>query len=148
LRSNIPRSALCATLDTYNLLYTFVATFKYYKSALKLLTTFPISRGLRKLSSEQFQFIWPFERLFLTFSAIFCYCMITRQQIVEKMPINNARKSPPKKSEDNFLRPLEIGKVQLKIAAVLTFVLFKKIFFKLFKQRTGLIEANNICVSI
>jgi hypothetical protein len=64
------------------------------------------------------------------------------------MPINNARKSPPQKSEDNFLRPLEIGKVQLKIAAVLTFVLFKFFFFKLFKQRTGLIEANNICVSI
>jgi hypothetical protein len=51
--------------------------------------------------------------------------MITRQVIVKKMPINNARKSPKKISEDNFLRPLEIGKVvQLKIAAVLTFVLF------------------------
>jgi hypothetical protein len=32
----------------------------------------------------------------LTFSAIFCYCMITRQLIVKKMPINNARKSQKK----------------------------------------------------
>jgi hypothetical protein len=29
----------------------------------------------------------------LTFSAIFFYCMITRQLIVKKMPINSARNS-------------------------------------------------------
>jgi hypothetical protein len=56
--------------------------------------------AFKNCSSELF--FWPFERLILIFSAIFWYCMITRQLIVEKMSINYAG------------RPLEIGKsVQL-----------------------------------
>jgi hypothetical protein len=42
------------------------------------------------------------ERLFITFYAIFCHCTITRQLIVKKRPIKNARNSQKK----NFRRTI------------------------------------------
>jgi hypothetical protein len=60
----------------------------------------------------------------LTFSAIFCPCMITRQQIVKKMPINYARNSKKKVPMSNFCRHLEIGKsVQLYLGPVFLHVI-------------------------
>jgi hypothetical protein len=54
-----------------------------YSSLLKL-NTFPNfeTPAVQKLLIGTF--FWPFERLLLIFSAIFWYCMITRQLIVKK----------------------------------------------------------------
>jgi hypothetical protein len=62
----------------------------------------PISRELQKLLIGTF--FWPFKRLILIFSAIFWYCMITRQLIVQKMSINYARNNKKKSSDEQFLK--------------------------------------------
>jgi hypothetical protein len=53
------------------------------KPTLVKLNTFPNFETPSKIAHRNFFFV-PFERLILIFSAIFWYCMITRQLIVKK----------------------------------------------------------------
>jgi hypothetical protein len=49
-------------------------------------------------------FFWSFERLIWIFSAIFWYCMITRQLIDKHFLIYYARNSKKKSSDEQFLQ--------------------------------------------
>jgi hypothetical protein len=60
----------------------------YLQSTLKLNNSPKIREGFKNSPSELF---WPFEWLMLTFSAIFCYCMITRKLIVKKFRLTTPK---------------------------------------------------------
>jgi hypothetical protein len=75
----------------------------YKKALLSKAEHFCQFRGACKNCSSEL-FFWSFERVILIFSAIFWYCMITRQLIVKKKFGLTTPKIAKKNSEEQFLQ--------------------------------------------
>jgi hypothetical protein len=100
--------AFCQLINLQKTIFKkHVFNWRQFEASAKAEHFSQFREAFKNCSSELF--FWPFERLILIFSAIFWYCMITRQLIVKK--INYARNSKKKFRWAIFEGLSKLGKV-------------------------------------